>query len=425
MIKKLQKQFIAIAMISILLVLILIMACINLINYSHVVDNANWRLELLADNGGQFPMEDIADRNGEPPLPKNKLGGMDTFPRRHMSVETPFDSRYFVVTLDADNHILTTDTNHIAAISEEDAKSYALLLAQKNKTQGFLSYYRYTAVRQTTENGEDVVMYLFLDCQKDLSTFYNFLWASIGISVLGLVLVFSLVLFFSRLIVRPIAESYEKQKQFITNASHEIKTPLTIIDANTEVLEMEQGENEWTISTHNQIKRLSELTGKLVFLSRMDEESTRLNMLDFSLSDAVLETAKPYETVAATQHRTFSYEIAPDIRYHGDESTIRQLVSLLLDNAVKYSSEGGQIRLALCLSGKNKILTVWNTTEQLACGKQDILFERFYRPDASRNSDTGGHGIGLSVAQAIVHAHKGKISARSEDGHSILFTVTL
>lgn len=241
------EQFIAIAMISILLVLILIMACINLINYSHVVDNANWRLELLADNGGQFPMEDITDRNGGPPLPKNNLSGVDTFPRHHMSVETPFDSRYFVVTLDADNHILTTDTNHIAAISEEDAKSYALLLAQKNKTQGFLSYYRYTAVRQTTETGEDIVMYLFLDCQKDLSTFYNFLWASIGISVLGLVLVFSLVLFFSRLIVRPIAESYEKQKQFITNASHEIKTPLTIIDANTEVLEMEQGENEWTI----------------------------------------------------------------------------------------------------------------------------------------------------------------------------------
>lgn len=276
----------------------------------------------------------------------------------------------------------------------------------------------------------------------------------------GLAVVFVMIYFFSGKILKPVSESYEKQKRFITDASHEIKTPLTIIDANTEVIEMMEGENEWTISTRKQVARLTSLTEKLVFLSRMDEEATKLEMLEFSLSDAILDTAEPFKAIARTKGKKLTIDVTDGILYTGDEKTIRQLVSILLDNAMKYSGcssvsfeksninkknlnktsqtqndcvtttgdTAPEIELTMRPSGKTRIITVWNTVDETANikkGRQDMLFERFYRTDTSHNSKTGGFGIGLSAAYAIVKAHKGKITAESKDGRSIKFTIVL
>lgn len=172
-------------------------------------------------------------------------------------------------------------------------------------------------------------------------------------------------------------------------------------------------------------KRLTDLTEKLVFLSRMDEENTRLEMEEFSLSEALLDTIHPFSSVAKAKGKTLTYDIISDINYYGDEKNIRQLISILLDNALKYSNENGEISIKLYTLGKNKIITVWNSVENISSGKHDELFDRFYRLDESRNSQTGGFGIGLSVAYAIVKAHKGTIKAKSDDEKSILFTITL
>ncbi len=433
MIKTLQRKFIAIAMCSVVFVLAVIIGSINIINYANINRTADARLEILAQNGGVFPggfRQDAAFTHVVPPdgetgtLPPQKELDPDRNFRAGISAETPFDTRYFTVTLDSDGNATAVNTGNIAEVSETDASSYAQALYEKGKTSGYLDHYKYCAV-PADDSASGGTMYIFLNCERELNTFSSFLFASIAISLTGILLVFLLVVVFSRIIVRPVAESLEKQKRFITDAGHELKTPLTVIDANTEVLEMEQGENEWTESIHRQTRRLAELTEKLVFLSRMDEESAKLTMLDFSLSDAVEEAAQPFSAVAAAQRKTFLCSIEPNISFCGDESMIRRLVSLLLDNAMKYSPENGTIRLTLAASGKNRILTVWNTAEGLSPGRQDILFERFYRPDSSRNSAAGGHGIGLSVAKAIVTAHKGKITAKSSDGNSILFTVTL
>ncbi len=424
MIKTLQKKFIGIAMISVILVLTVLIGSINIINYANINRTIDARLSLLAENKGMLSAPPSGNPFMEPAQPEKEPALNQKF-HSGISAETPFDTRYFTVTFDSEGNITHINTGNIASISAETAQEYAQSCLESGKRSGFFHNYKYCVVSEADGSSESASMYIFLNCERELDTFRSFLFASAAISLIGILLVFLLVVVFSRMIVQPVAESYEKQKRFITDAGHELKTPLTIIDANTEVLEMEQGENEWTQSIHHQTKRLAQLTEKLVFLSRMDEDSTVLAMFDFSLSDAVLEAAQPFMTVAEAQKKKLICSVEPNLSYHGNEEALRQLVSLLLDNAVKYSSENSEIRLSLSADGKKRILTVWNPASGLKAGRQDILFERFYRPDSSRSQTTGGHGIGLSAAKAIVSAHKGRITAQSEDGTSILFTVTL
>lgn len=221
------------------------------------------------------------------------------------------------------------------------------------------------------------------------------------------------------------AESYAKQKRFITDAGHELKTPLTIISSNTDVLEMTQGENEWTASIKSQVKRLAKLTNDLVSLSRLDEENSKLIMTDFSLSDAVTEALEPYKKLAEQNGKRLDAFVQLNISYTGNEDSIRKLVGILADNAIKYSSVGGAITVSLKQSGRGAALQFSNPVDSIEKGNHDIMFERFYRSDESRSSETGGYGIGLSIAKAIVLSHRGKIGARSDDGRSLIITVNL
>ena len=422
MIKILRRKFISIAMLSTSLVLFVIIASINVANYISMNSTLDVRLELIADNGGRFPDFIQAPAPSDADIPDDTIEPS----RKHgIDKETPFDTRYFSVLLYDNGTVSIIDTGKIASVTTEQASEYATSLFEAGKTKGFVDQYKYICVTTTDSNENNMILYVFLNCSRELMTIKNYAFASIGISLIGLLIVFLLVCFFSKVVTKPMAESYEKQKRFITDASHEIKTPLTIIDANTEILEMTHGENEWTESIRKQIGRLTSLTEKLVFLSRMDEENSKLEMEVFNISDAITDTAMPFKAVAAAKGKTLEINVLSDISYCGNETTIRQIVSLLLDNAVKYSSENSLIKVDFCVSGKSKVLTVWNSVDKIEQGKLDYLFERFYRIDKSRNSKTGGFGIGLSVVQAIVAAHKGKISAKSEDGKSITFVITL
>lgn len=278
-------------------------------------------------------------------------------------------------------------------------------------------------IANSSQNGN--TMYIFLNVENDLKNFYTFLWSSIAVSIIGIVFVLILIVVFSKRIVSPMAQSYEKQKIFITDASHEIKTPLAVIEANTEVVEIENGESQWTKSIKEQISRLSELTEKLVFLAKMDEERNTFVMTEFSLSKLAQEVTEGFNGMAKAQNKKYTVSIASDISIKADEKAIKQLLSILIENAFKYSDKEGNIAVTVKKNGKYKEIEVRNTADNLKKGDLSILFERFYRLDSSRNSNTGGSGIGLSIAKAIVEAHKGKIKAYSLDGKEIVLKVSM
>ncbi len=416
MLKKLRKKFICIAVLSFAAALLVILGIINAVSFGNITSNLDLRIDMLTrENGRQMQPESFNNGDGNP---QRGRGGFFWMGDR-LPDEAPFDSRYFTVTLE-DGAVTDVNTGRIASTDGETAQTMAETLYGKGKAQGFTGDYRYRAV---TENGKTV--YYFLECSRELDTFYSFLTVSGLAAAAGLAAVTALVVVFSRMAIRPVAESYEKQKRFITDASHELKTPLAVINAANEVTELESGETEWTQSIHRQIGRLTSLTEKLVMLSRMDEESYKPTTARFDLSAAVGETFDSFAAVAQHKNKAYTAEIEDGLFYEGDENAIRQLVGLLIDNAMKYSDTAGNIAVTLKKSGRGAELRVENTAEGLKKGDQSVLFERFYRADASRNSATGGHGIGLSVAKAIVQAHRGRIAAVSPDGKKIVFTVGL
>ncbi|MGN1082748.1 MAG: sensor histidine kinase, partial [Candidatus Avispirillum sp.] len=223
-----------------------------------------------------------------------------------------------------------------------------------------------------------------------------------------------------------IAESYEKQKRFITDAGHEIKTPLTVIAANADILEMEQGENECLADIKQQTERLRGLTEDLVTLARMEEAGEGLPKIEFPLSEVVSETVRPFGAIARQQNKELTCDICPMITLKGNDKVIRRLISVLTDNALKYSPEGSTVRISLEKQNRTARLTVFNETEnEIKNGDIAHVFDRFWRADGSRNSETGGHGIGLSIAKNAVSAHNGKINASTRDGHSFQIEVLL
>ena len=406
MIRKLQFKFILLSMTALLLVLSVIVVGINVVNYNGIIQEADELLRILSENKGAFP--DFPG-NGGKKLPHN------------MSQEVPYESRFFSVVLDGDTgELIQVDTSRIVSVDRSTAIAFAQSIRQEERSSGFVDHFRYIV-----KNEEETIRIIFLDCGRMLDSFRGFLFASVGISFIGYAVVFLIIIFCSNRIVRPIAESYEKQKRFITDAGHEIKTPLTIINADVDVLTMDFGENEWLEDIQKQARRLTELTNDLIYLSRMEESTDSLQMIEFPFSDVVSEAASSFQALAQTQNKEFLCDIQPMLSFKGNEKSIHQLVNILLDNALKYSPEGGTVCLTVQKQNRMVQLSVCNTTENVMLKENlPLLFDRFYRIDPSRNAQTGGYGIGLSVAKAIVTAHNGRIQAGTKDGHSLQITAS-
>lgn len=432
MIKTLQKKFILLTMLALISALLVVVGGINSINIYQVNKKSEILLSMLAENGGNFPQQTKKDPHPQMEEKDGKTVPKEESPKEAppkrildypISEETPFETRYFTVTVaddSSDSLEMSVNVSHIAAVSEEEAKKFTEELIEKEKISGYYGRYRYR--KAETEDGKSI--YIYVDCLNDLQSIQNFAVNSMLVGGIFLVLVLILVSVFSKRAIRPVVESMEKQKQFITDAGHEIKTPIAIILANTEVIEMCEGESEWTRSIKNQVSRLTELVGSLLMLSKMDETRQQIEMGEVKFGKLIKEISDSFHTMLVQKNQKLELMVDEKLSVYGNEKEIRQLGTILMDNAVKYTPDGGKMRISLKRKEKMAVLDFYNECESLPQGDLNRLFDRFYRTDSSRSRESGGYGSGLSVAKAVVKNHKGKISVKAQE-KGILFTVKI
>lgn len=400
MIQKLKIKLISTSVISIFIVMFTILGISNFIIYKSFNNRTDKLIEIITKNDGQFPKK-FKFQDDKTPRPKpNNIS---------ISEEAPYETRFFTIIFNDKGDIQSTNMGFVVAVSNQDAIDMAKRVYSGKKEIGYIGNYKY----KISEYKEGKIL-VFLDCTRELQIQNLFLKISFFVLLISMITVYIIVYFFSKIAVKPIEESYKKQKQFITDASHEIKTPLAIIDANTDIIEIENGVSQWTKSNKNQVQRLTNLTNNLVSLAKMDEEIS-VETEEICLSDIILEEIEEYKNIANLKGKSLNTDIEKNISYFGNSNYIRQMIGIFLDNAIKYSKENDDINLSLKKQGKKIEIIIKNKVENISSGNYDILFERFYRLDSSRNSDTGGYGIGLSLAKAIITMHKGKVSAKVQE----------
>ena len=421
MIKQLRKRFIFIAMSSFFIVVFLIVGLTSLSYHVLVQKEIEENLSVIIENLDEIEHAEAhvykTDIEGdtEKPIYQNRDNeGKDEIDEILNGV------RFFTVTINAEGEMVAANTHNTRTVDEKKAEKIVSGLYREHKTEGYYKYRKYRAVNR----GENTI-YVFVNAKGQLKTCQTLIKNNIFSALVELLILIFPVWLFSGYVVKPVKESYEKQKTFITNAGHEIKTPLTIIDANTDVIELTTGESEWTRSTRNQIKRLSKLTEQLIMLAKL-EEFEKLSQTDkVILSDMVTEVCEQFETVAGKHNKQLKADIDPALMIQADADMLERMFSILLDNAVKYADDGTMIFVSLKKTGKNIVFEIENHAAGMKKGKHDELFERFYRADSSRNSATGGYGIGLSAAKTIAELHKGRITAHSVYDGIIKFQIFL
>ena len=412
MIYRLQRRFILISTVAVLSVIALVFGVILALNISSMNRNMDILADRVSEGGGRFP-----GSFGEM-MPPDKIPPINGQNFDFITPETPFSTRHFTVFFDKGGKVDQTFTESIYSIDEDTAIEYAEKVMDDGEERGWISNYRYKVF--STEMGKGVV---FVDGSISRSAMMQSMTIS-GIVLLGCAaLVLILIFLLSKKAVKPIAESYEKQKQFVTDANHELKTPLTLIIANLDIAEAELGKNEWLDDIRAEGHRMTELVNQLVALSRMDEDGHKMNITVVSFGELVADTVSEFEPLAKDRGKALTASIDKEITYLGDEALLHRLVGILMDNAIKYCDQGGEISVTLH-RGRRIVLTAENTYSAVGEIELHRLFDRFYRADKARKF-TGGYGVGLSMAKAIVEKHKGEITAYKKDSTHIGFKVVL
>ncbi len=408
MLKKMRWRFILAAMTAFFAIIVLVAALVNTVNYVVTSRRMDETLVRILDVEARIP----GDTGSETPPPEPLM----FFP----DVESNYMTRFFIVRFEEYGNVLSTSTDFVASVDEADAVEYAQTALNKTADRGYLNGYRYVKEEM---NGTTVIV--FLNAARELQYMKSLFLLTIAVSLASLLLVFVLVVLFSEKAIRPIANNIKLQKQFITDASHELKTPLTSISTSVDVISMEHGEDEWTENIRNQTSRMSHLVNELVTLSRLDEDFPLLNREVFSLSNVAWEIAEIYQPQAKGEGKQFKTLIDDDVMLEGDRASIQRLLSVLLDNAIRYSDPNGEIRFSVSGKKNKARIKVFNTCDIDPLPDPERLFDRFYRPDSSRNSETGGTGVGLAIAKAVTEAHGGEIHASCPSGKTMTITVTL
>jgi len=395
MFKSLRRKFITTAVGSVAVVIAILAIALNFINYYKLEERID--TTLLDASKSQALIKIFAE------------DGDDLIITKNSSSTTDYNG-FSIAKVDDSGRIIKTYRDDTLIPNQDALQSKVIEALKEGKTSGFIGSYRF--LKAETNVGS---LILFLNCQRELDSQHSFEKNSLLISIGVIASVFVLIVLISKRVIAPIQETYIKQKQFITGASHELKTPLAIISSNADVLEMMNGDSKWTQNIHNQVDRLTSLVNSLVVFSRMEEKDT-VERTRFDLTNALESRIEDFNELANFQKKNIVTDIDPDLYYFGEEASIVQLMDILLENAIKYAPEDSGISVSLKKNRKYAILKVSNKAT-VQKGDLSKVFERFYRLDESRNSSIKGYGIGLSMAQLIAEKHKETIRAYApEDG---------
>ena len=450
MIRKLQKRFIRIAVLVLTAAMVLVVGIVNAANLVTVRNELQGTLGMLAESGTPavpvvLPEQEDSQKNdsqkndsekeksgkndsgknnsgksnsekddsGKTKVPDDSEGPGIWFNNRNMHFRNMMnESNWFTVHFSPEGEVWGRNMTRTADLEEETAESLAGQALASGQTSGWIQDYCFL-VRDEGEFGQTVVM---LNCETRMAAVRNLALISALACAGGILLSWLLVKLFSRKAVEPTIRNMEQQKQFITNASHELKTPLTVISTNMELLKMENPDNPWIRSTQKQTGNLRHLVDELVYLSRMEEEYPPLHMESLALASMLREAAEPFQAMAEFNGMEMDIVAEDELHMTGDRPSLQRLMSTLLDNAAKYTPEGGNILAEAVPEGKYAVIRVSNTVEKPMTREQCAqLFNRFYRAEESRNKEKqSGFGIGLAIASAIAEKHGGTMEARME-----------
>lgn len=396
MFKSLRRKFVATSVASVAVVIILMASTLNFINYYKMGQRVDDSLYEASKSSALVTI--FSD------------GEEDMIVTKNTASKTPNNNGFSIAKIDENKNVIRSYRDDVLIKGKDDLQKLVTDAVNESSTSGYVGTYRYLKVNNDAGN-----LVLLLNTQRDLDSFHAFMRNSIIVSSIVILSVFILLVLISKKVIAPIQQSYQKQKQFITDASHELKTPLAIIRSNTDVLELENGDSKWTKNIQNQVDRLTSLVNSLVVFSRMEEKDT-VEKAKFNLSESLHARIDDFEELASFQKKHIIADIDNNIYYRGEQQAIVQLMDILLENAIKYATKETNINVTL---KKNKKYATMKISNQANVKKGDLrkVFDRFYRLDESRNSTIKGYGIGLSMAKLITEKHKEVIKAYApEDG---------
>lgn len=412
-IKKLRRKFILLSTATVTFIVVMALSLVTTIAYMRINAQIEAFLFYISQNEGHITTHHLPPTN-------NWFDETDWIGD---TPDFPYQIRYFSVLVNTEGLIKSINIQNIAAFTEDEAIAYTNKVLLSQSSDGFFKKDRASYAYKIIDVSNNDKLIVIMDCTRDMAFIQKFTHNAIELGIVCILLYIFILAILSKQVIKPFIRNMENQKRFITNASHELKTPLAIISANTEAIELINGKNQWTKGILKQIKRLSNLINDLVMLSKMSEQSSiKLITTNINISDIVTDISKSFIQMATDQKKHLQYQIKPQIFIKSETKCLYELINILVDNAVKYCDDNGTININLISTKKKVLLTISNDYINGQNLDFSRFFERFYREDNSHNSEKMGYGIGLSIAEELTKLLKGTIHVHYAK-NKIIFTI--